>query len=53
VTVTVASPVTPSLVARICADPGATAETNPLVETVAMASAEELHVTVLPVRELP
>jgi hypothetical protein len=53
VTVTVASPNTPSLVARTRAVPGETAETSPLVETLAMASAEELHATARPASALP
>ena len=53
VTVIVASPATPSLVARITADPGYRAVTSPVAETLATASAEELHATALPPSGLP
>jgi len=45
VTVTVAVPLCPSLVAVIVATPGAFPETKPLEETVAMAGSLEPHVT--------
>ena len=53
VTVSVASPLTPSLVARICTDPGVTAVTRPPVDTVATASAVDVQVTALPLSVLP
>ena len=53
VTVIVALPVLPSLVAMMLAVPGFTAVTTPLDETVATLVLELLHVTVLPVSVLP
>jgi len=47
-TVSVALPVFPSLIAMICTDPGATAVTLPVVDTVATALLPELHVTLRP-----
>jgi hypothetical protein len=44
-TVSVALPVMPSLIAMICTDPGATAFTLPVVDTVATALLPELQVT--------
>src|SRR5688572_3886488 len=54
VTVSVAAPVMPSLVALMLAVPAPTADTAPVDElTVATAVLEELHVTVRPVRIRP
>jgi len=53
VTVTVAVPLFPSLVAVIVAVPAATPVTTPLADTVATVVALELHVTVRPVSTLP
>jgi len=53
VTVTVAVPVFPSLVAVIVTVPGATPVTTPLVDTVAIDEALVDHVTVRPVSVLP
>jgi hypothetical protein len=53
VTVTVAVPVLPSLVAVIVAVPPATPVTTPDEETVAILVALELHVTVRPVSTFP
>jgi hypothetical protein len=47
VTVTVAEPTLPSLVAVIVAEPGATAVTTPWVETLAIAGADEAQLVVL------
>ena len=52
-TVTVASPVTPSAVAEIVTEPGATAVINPLAETVASAADALAQVTGRPVSTLP
>jgi len=51
-TVSVAEPVTPSLVARIATLPAATAVTSPVLDTVARAVFALLHVTVRPVSTL-
>ena len=53
VTVRAAVPAFPSLVAVMIADPGATAVTAPVEETVAVAVAEDDHVTARPVSTLP
>jgi hypothetical protein len=53
VTVTVAVPERPSLVAVIVADPGATAVTSPVADTVATAVPELDHVTARPSRGTP
>jgi hypothetical protein len=53
VTVIVAEPVIPSLVATMFAVPAATAVTRPLVLTVAMVVFELLHVMVRPVKVFP
>ena len=53
VTVTVAVPFTPSLVAVIIAEPAATAVTSPLEFTVATAGVLDAQVTVRPVSVLP
>jgi hypothetical protein len=52
-TVSAALPVTPPDVARICAVPGETAVTSPLLFTVAIEVLELDHVTVRPVRMFP
>src|SRR5919198_174677 len=52
-TVMVAVPLLPSLVAVIVADPAATAVTRPLADTVAMPKALVVHVTARPVNTLP
>jgi hypothetical protein len=51
-TVTEEEPLWPSLVAVIVAEPGVTAVTNPLCETVAKAVLLELQVTIRPVSTL-
>src|SRR5437879_13482775 len=53
VTVMVAVPLCPSLVAVIVAVPAAVPVTNPLVLTVATPASLEAHVTVRPVSGLP
>ena len=53
VTVIVDVPLLPPLEAVIVAEPGATALTRPVAETVAVAGALEDHVTVRPVSTLP
>jgi hypothetical protein len=53
ITVSVAPSVWPPLVARIFAEPAATAVTTPVGETVATAVLSELHVMVRPVSTLP
>jgi hypothetical protein len=53
VTVTVAVPCFPSLVAVIVAEPALTAVTTPLAETVATPGVPDVHVTVRPVSTLP
>jgi hypothetical protein len=53
VTVTVAVPVFPSLVAVIVAVPSATPVTTPLVETIAIEAPLVVHVTVRPVSVVP
>ena len=52
-TVTLALPLFPSLVAVIVAGPGATPVTRPVAFTVAVDVLELVHVTVRPVRMLP
>jgi hypothetical protein len=52
-TVSVALPVFPSLIAMICTEPGLFAVTTPVGETVATAALPELHVTLRPARGLP
>jgi hypothetical protein len=53
VTVTVACPVIPSLVAVICTDPAATPVTFPVDDTVAVELLALLQVTVRPVSTAP
>jgi hypothetical protein len=53
ITVSIALPVWPPLVARICAEPAATAVTTPVIETVATEVLSELQVMVRPVSALP
>jgi len=53
VTVTVAVPLCPSLVAVIVAEPAATPVTNPLAETVAAAALLVAQVTTRPLRAVP
>jgi hypothetical protein len=53
VTVTVAEPLTPSLVAVIVAVPGATLDTKPLPSTVATSLLELVQATVRPLSGLP
>jgi hypothetical protein len=53
VTVTLAVPNCPSLVAVTVADPGATPVTSPALDTVATPVSELLHVTTRPVRVAP
>jgi hypothetical protein len=52
-TVIVAEPVIPSTVAEMVALPAATADTEPVAETVATAGALLLHVTARPVSAAP
>jgi hypothetical protein len=52
-TVRVALPVFPSLIAMICTEPGPMAVTFPVGDTVATAALPELHVTLRPVKMLP
>jgi hypothetical protein len=52
-TVRVALPVLPSLIAMICTEPALTEVTSPVEETVAMELLPELHDTLRPVRILP
>jgi len=52
-TVSVALPVLPSLMAMICTEPAATAVTTPEEDTVATAEFRELQETLRPVRMLP
>ena len=53
VTVTVAVPLCPSLVAVIVAEPAATPVTDPLAETVATAPLLVAQVTTRPLRAVP
>ena len=53
VTVTLAEPLFPSLVAVIDADPGATAVINPDGDTVATPASDVVQTTVRPKRLLP
>ena len=52
-TVSVALPVFPSLIAMICTDPGLTEVTSPVEDTVAIALLPELHAMERPVKMLP
>jgi hypothetical protein len=52
-TVSVALPVFPSLMAMICAEPGPMAVTTPKDDTVATAEFPELHATLRPVKMFP
>ena len=52
-TVSVALPVFPSLIAMICTEPAPTLVTSPAGDTVAIAVLPELHVTLRPVKMLP
>jgi hypothetical protein len=53
VTVIVALPLFPSLVAVIVADPSATLVTRPVLDTLATAAAEVDQLTLLPATALP
>jgi hypothetical protein len=52
-TVSVALPVFPSLMAMICTEPGATAVTTPPTDTVATAELPDVQVTLRPVKMVP
>jgi hypothetical protein len=52
-TVRVALPVFPSLIAMICTEPGLTEVTSPVEDTVAIELLPELHDTLRPVRMFP